>query len=746
MPRLTQSTRHPCPLRASWLLPLLMLAACGQGQDAAVTGESGDRGNSTSDKAIAVGPIRSAALAPAVSKPASANSTATSAASRAADPVLATALAAPILAADKNTAGTAKPAAPSVPSLADSLRPNAPTGGVVALDERPWCLDGDRDGIGLNAQQRLCAPEGSRATLGIVPAGDVGNPALREVTVMFPGLPEPRRILAEQIDGQWVYQSDMVVHPGTMPTDCPAGTACGGSIISAGLWPKGVIPYKIETGHPLRQLIINAAQRISEQTNLRIIERTNEDDYVSIRFKADTCRSKLGKLGWFEDLVENQTMEIGASCSKGSIMHEFLHTAGLVHEHTRSDRDDFVEIVWQNIKAAKKHNFRKNPVSLQIGPSTIPYAIDIGPYDFDSIMHYGPTFFASSPGLTTIRRRDGRPFSANRSNLSMGDIAAVNTLYPKPAPDIVQSYNPDPASTYLLATRAAHDRMIDIAATSPVAGTNIRLRDYDNSTAQVFRFRKTTGGYHEIHAGLDDSLTIDVTGGRTATGTNIQLWGSNGTASQRFRIVPVDAIHFEFESALDPTMVLEIYDYSAASGANIVLARRTGLPTQQFKLVRMQVPKASDRVYALETRLGDGLFVAPAGGSTARGTHVSLGRWNDDGRQIVRFRRYIALSPLGNSLYNGWLWIEMARTSSRLIEAESGGAVKGANVRLQTRNYAINQLWRPSKQGAAYFEFANARGHVLDVDGGLGVEGRNLQLWPRNHSSAQKFKILETAY
>ncbi|XP_075422811.1 hatching enzyme 1.2-like [Ascaphus truei] len=121
---------------------------------------------------------------------------------------------------------------------------------------------------------------------------------------------------------------------------------CGGCI-----WPKsrsGIVnvPYVISSQFTNNQRAVFAAamQEFATMTCVRFVSRTKEKDYLSIEPK-DGCWSHVGRTGG------KQTVSLSkAGCIHyGVAQHELTHSLGFYHEHTRRDRDDYIDIMWQNI-------------------------------------------------------------------------------------------------------------------------------------------------------------------------------------------------------------------------------------------------------------------------------------------------------------------------------------------------------------------------------------------------------------
>lgn len=155
-------------------------------------------------------------------------------------------------------------------------------------------------------------------------------------------------------------------------------------------WPEGKVPVKIVGDFPAGFIatIEEAAQYISSISCITF-DFNPEDpvDYVTI-LNGDGCSSQVGNMR-----TGPQSMKLSERCSKGNIVHEFLHTLGFLHMHTAVDRDSFVKINWENIREPAKKNFDKYIAHVSMYKTQ---------YDYRSIMHYSRKAFAIDQSKPTI--------------------------------------------------------------------------------------------------------------------------------------------------------------------------------------------------------------------------------------------------------------------------------------------------------------------------------------------------------
>ncbi len=306
-------------------------------------------------------------------------------------------------------------------------------------------------------------------------------------------------------DGQAIFEADIVLgsveEMEQLEEEITSGTDLAQGVIVTGAqfrWPGGVIPFTIDPNLPNQERVTQAIEHIHQRTNLRLVPRTNQGNFVTFR-PGSGCSSAVGMRGG------QQFINLASGCDRGSTIHEIAHAAGVWHEQSREDRDRFVRIFWENIQPGMEHNFNQH----------ITDGDDVGGYDFGSIMHY-PTWAFSRNGQPTIQTLGGQAIG-QRSGLSDGDVAAINLMYP--------------ATGW-----SGYNRLGGVITSDPAVGRNadgrmeVFVRGTDNALYSIWQTTPSSGwaGYQRLGGVLtSDPVVVRNADGRLEVfvrGTDQSLW------------------------------------------------------------------------------------------------------------------------------------------------------------------------------------------------------------------------------
>ncbi|XP_057292663.1 zinc metalloproteinase nas-15-like [Hydractinia symbiolongicarpus] len=237
-------------------------------------------------------------------------------------------------------------------------------------------------------------------------------------------------------------EGDIAIRPTTLGRREVHGKFKRNMVSGSNLWPKGDngrvrVPVKLRSGSQtlnywrqqrprrnalsiglaMQRKITNVASIFSNFSCIDFVYKTDADDKYIEFYKGDGCHANV-------KMYDNgKEISLGAGCgSAKTIAHELYHALGFYHEQSRPDRDNYLTIKLQNVKAGKEHNFDR-----QLTTDTHGYD-----YDRKSIMHYGKYSFSKNL-LPTIVWTANTLKTLGGNKLTKGDIGKLNTLYDCPA-------------------------------------------------------------------------------------------------------------------------------------------------------------------------------------------------------------------------------------------------------------------------------------------------------------------------
>eukprot|EP00795_Rhopilema_esculentum_P007108 gene7108-12760_t len=225
-----------------------------------------------------------------------------------------------------------------------------------------------------------------------------------------------------------LYQGDMrltamqkllVLTGGDVSTSEKSGLAFGSSKDQSLLWlPSRVVPYEISADLAANQeamfAIFQGFREWESYACLKFVERTTEKDYIYIFNNCSGCWSYVGRQGGKQELC----LDNGCH-SRATVAHELAHAMGFWHEQSRPDRDNYIDVIWENIDPDNAYNFDKQKKVDSLGT----------PYDYYSMMQYDETSFTMNGNITMAAKQPGVVQLGNEVGFTGIDSVQAMLLY-----------------------------------------------------------------------------------------------------------------------------------------------------------------------------------------------------------------------------------------------------------------------------------------------------------------------------
>lgn len=134
-------------------------------------------------------------------------------------------------------------------------------------------------------------------------------------------------------------------------------------------WPEATVPIRfVDVDDKKKELVQSAMNYISSLSCIKWNFTPDLDsNFVSV-VNGPGCSSSVGNQN-----IGEQFVKLNDQCKWGNAVHELLHTLGFHHMHTTPERDEYVQIIHDNIQPAAAKNFDKYTVHVSMFDTKYDY-------------------------------------------------------------------------------------------------------------------------------------------------------------------------------------------------------------------------------------------------------------------------------------------------------------------------------------------------------------------------------------
>lgn len=212
-----------------------------------------------------------------------------------------------------------------------------------------------------------------------------------------------------------VYQGDMIVGELKEETDVKSGRI---KPFEVRLWPTTQIPFVIDKSITNSRAIEEALEYYTVNTPIKFKPLTNEKIGIRFVWHDEMCASLVGFWGRVQNIYIND------KCGFVEVVHEIMHALGFIHEQSREDRDNYIQVNWENIQEGLEDQFAVVPKAWRPNDYNEDFR-----FDYQSVMLYPSRAFSKSPNLKTIESLGNQEISPSKTGLSPQDLERLFFLY-----------------------------------------------------------------------------------------------------------------------------------------------------------------------------------------------------------------------------------------------------------------------------------------------------------------------------